>query len=262
MKRLLFGLAAISALIGTPALAADLTYKAPCCSATPVWSWTGFYIGGNVGGGWATDQVTRLDFPSADYPLGYSSTKNLSGILGGGQVGYDFQLNRIVLGVLADADATGLTGTTPELGLLGDELSTHSSKINWIADAGGRVGLAWGTWLPYVKGGAAWINYHDTGNDTSVPAGTFLDSSTQSKTFTGWFIGDGIEFKIAPNLSAFAEYDYYRFTGNTVQTEVVGPAVGAYHDNSNSGNISVIKAGLNWRFNWASPAPSGCCVTK
>lgn len=261
MKRSIAGIAVLAGLLGTPALAAEMPLKAPPCCALE-WSWTGFYIGANAGGGWATDTVTRLDHGSAEYPVGYSANQKFSGILGGGQIGYDFQFNKIVLGVYGNIDAADLTATTPELSVLGDELSTHSTKINWIADAGGRVGLAWGSWLPYVKGGGAWINETGTSIDTAVPAGTFIASATVgSKTFSGWVIGDGWEYKLSPNLSGFAEYDYYGFTGTTTQVETVGPAVGAFHDSGHSGNISVVKVGLNYRFN-SAPAPVPCCVTK
>ena len=261
MRRYLFAGATITALFATPALAADIPLKAPPCCA-PEWSWTGFYIGGNAGGGWATDGVTRLDNGNAEYPVGYSADKHASGLLGGGQIGYDFQLNKIVFGVYGNIDAANLTGTTAELGVLGAELATQSDRYNWIADAGGRVGLAWGSWLPYVKGGAAWINQSGSTVDTAVPAGTFLSSSTTaSKTLSGWVIGGGWEYKLSANLSAFAEYDYYGFTGTTTSVEVAGPAVGAFHDTGHSGNISVAKVGLNYRFN-STPAPAPCCVTK
>jgi outer membrane immunogenic protein len=266
VKRIILSTIAISTLLAVAPLsiagAADMPLKAPpCCE--PAWSWTGFYIGGNVGGGWLTERSTRLDFPDANYPVGYTATKNASGILGGGQIGYDFQFNGVVLGVFGGADAASLTGTTPELGLLGTDLSTQSTKWNWIADAGGRAGLAWGTWLPYVKGGGAWMHYDYTSVETAVPAGTFVSAGTSSKTLNGWIVGGGWEHKIASNISAFAEYDYYGFSGNSVQTETAGPAVGSFHDSSHSGNISVVKAGLNFRFNWAPAlAPAPCCATK
>jgi len=256
VKRSLFGIAAIVAFAATPAFAADMALKAlpyGAASASPaaaVYSWTGCYIGGNVGGGWANESATRLNNPNANFPVGDVAIKNQHGVLGGGQIGCDYQLNQVVLGVVGSLDAANLKGTTPELGVLGTELSTHSTTINWTADVGGRVGIAWNSWLPYAKGGAAWISLRDTGIDTSLPGGAFEDETTQSKTLNGWFIGGGAEFKIAPNLSAFAEYDYYRFDGTVRQSEIVGPAVGAFHDVGYSGNISIVKAGLNYRFNW------------
>jgi outer membrane immunogenic protein len=85
MKKSVLGLVAMGALIAGPAMAADMPVKAPPAPVAPAYSWTGFYIGGEVGGGWASETVTIVTQSSATpgFPVGFSSNRNLSGFLGG-----------------------------------------------------------------------------------------------------------------------------------------------------------------------------------
>src|SRR5579871_4890510 len=112
MKRLSLG-GALLALIATHAMAADLPVKAPRI-VDPVWSWTGFYVGGNIGYSWGRSSSTEY-FSDAASGLILSASANkfdMNGVIGGGQAGYNWQRDRWVFGVEADLQASGQKGNT------------------------------------------------------------------------------------------------------------------------------------------------------
>ena len=117
MKRLLIAGAALAALIGTPALAADMAFKAPP-PAAPVWSWTGFYLGANVGGAWANHSTFTMSDPLQAFifaPFSFS-TNSPSSAIGGVHGGYNYQVGPSwLVGLEADFSWTGLklTGNSP-----------------------------------------------------------------------------------------------------------------------------------------------------
>jgi outer membrane immunogenic protein len=132
MKRRLIGIVVIAALGTAPAVAADMAFKAPAVPV-PVWSWAGFYIGGNVGYGWSSDPKTLTDttataltrITDADTPtpvftgLGTttataagSGTLKPDGWLGGFQAGYNWQRGAFVFGLEGDIQADGQRGST------------------------------------------------------------------------------------------------------------------------------------------------------
>jgi outer membrane immunogenic protein len=159
MKRLLFGTVALVAL-ATAATAADLYTKArplpPPPVAPPLFSWTGFYVGGNIGAGWEdfniTDRLTGLNFGS----------NTRSAFIGGGQVGFNYQVSPFfVLGVegffdgIASNKNTGNGVVVPGVGLV-----TASAQPDWVSTAAGRIGFTgpgFDHWLFYAKGGGGWV---------------------------------------------------------------------------------------------------------
>ena len=104
MKKLLVAGAALAVLIGTPAFAADMALKAPPPPPAPIFSWTGFYIGGELGGAWANGHVT-------DSLFGLDASSSHDGWLGGAVVGYNYQTSNVVFGIEADFDWTSLNAT-------------------------------------------------------------------------------------------------------------------------------------------------------
>jgi outer membrane immunogenic protein len=233
MKKLLLGTVALVALGATvPALAADLsarTYtKAPAYAAQPIYNWTGFYIGGHLGGAFA----------------GNNSLQNTDGqFLGGIQGGADYQFApNWVLGI--EAQYSWLANDTNGALLPGNVLVTSSS--DQIGSVTGRLGYTWGSpVLLYAKGGYAW---RDGGNLGATVAGVPTAFTTTGNSKDGYTVGAGLEYMFAPNWSAKVEYQYYNF-GST--TFVTGPAaiVGTrFRDDEHT-----VKAGLNYRFNWGGP---------
>jgi outer membrane immunogenic protein len=179
MKKLAIAIAAI-ALIGTPALAADMAVKAPPLPPAPVFSWTGWYAGVNVGasfGNVKTDfnvaPVTVMnltEFVTAATPrVAGSNTEYPSGFIGGGQIGYNWQFSPIwVVGLEADfqgaleRDSNNLSNPvsftltgTGEVAGPGTVVTDYTTKIDWFGTVRGRVGYVWGNGdvLTYVTGG-------------------------------------------------------------------------------------------------------------
>jgi outer membrane immunogenic protein len=202
---------------------------APVAYAPPVYNWTGFYIGGNIGGGFADSRWSD--------PFGGSHNKFTdSGFLGGGQIGYNAQYNWLVLGVEGDFDWTNLKGSGTDS--LGNSINT---KTEWTSTATGRIGAAFDRLLVYGKGGVAFAHDHSALNDV------FGGSASTSQTRTGWTAGAGLEYALDRNWSAKVEYDYLGFGSQTLN--LATPALPTYASNA-SLNVQEVKAGINYHFNW------------
>jgi len=232
MKKLLLTSTAIAALAAAvPANAADIparpqpVYKAPVV-APVVFSWTGFYIGANIGYGWGR------------FEDGFGNTDSVNGVVGGGQIGANWQTGMFVLGVETDIQGTGQDQTFTALSPNG-AVSLRES-LPWFGTVRGRVGIAADRWLFYVTGGLA---YGETRNDIAALTGPFAGlAASLSQTNTGWTAGGGIEAALADNWSAKLEYLHLDF-GNT---NTAGLTNGRVTDD-------VVRAGLNYRFGWGSP---------
>jgi outer membrane immunogenic protein len=227
MKKLMIG-TAISLAMVAGAAAADLPAYYPKASP-PAWSWTGCYVGGNLGGGWTNT--------SASDTSGYSyGNSNGAGVAGGGQVGCDYQIGAFVFGVQGLFDGTGIkgSGTSP------DGVFTNSSTIPWLATVTGRIGFTvMPTTLIYAKGGGAWVQ----DSISTTVAATGLPNSSTSYTPSGWTVGGGLEWMFMPHWSVFAEYDYVGF-GTQTPTFTPTPAfpIGI------SQNVQMGIVGVNFRF--------------
>jgi opacity protein-like surface antigen len=173
----------------------------------PLYTWNGFYIGAHIGGVTTSERVTGEDFVSPDP----------SGFLGGVQAGYNYQVApNWLIGI--EEEFSGTTASDTSFGFRSDH--------NWYDTLSGRLGYVMGPWLLYAKGGAAWMNA-----DYSVP-----DISV-NVTRTGWNIGGGAEYMLAPRWSVKAEYNFLDFgkedigiLGDRVDTQVHQFKVGVnYH---------------------------------
>jgi outer membrane immunogenic protein len=253
MKKLLLGTAISLATVGVAA-AADLPpapapipvySKAP----PPVWSWTGCYVGGNIGGGWShNDTASSATFAPPNVEIVNATG---SGVVGGGQVGCDYQFaGGWVIGVAGEFEASGIKGTTviPANAALGILANTAQVDINipWIATATARLGYAvTPATLLYVRGGGAWMR--DNADIALIgPPVTVAAVATDNRS--GWTVGGGIEQKFWSNMSAFVEYNYLDFGKKDPVTFVgVPPTPGALPTSIKS-NISEVLVGLNFRF--------------
>ena len=162
LSRTIFVAAAFAAgLLSTAPLAsaADLAVKAPPMMPVAPYSWTGWYIGANVGAGWGQNNVTLNQIPGFvpfNLPIGQLNT---NGFLGGGQLGYNYQTGWVVWGLQGDFDGTGIRGTNSCANTLPGIFLTCQSNVNWLATVSGRVGaVVLDRILPYVKVGAAWAS--------------------------------------------------------------------------------------------------------
>jgi outer membrane immunogenic protein len=232
MKRLVFG-AAVAVAFAAPAWAADIparTYtKAPVYTAPAViYNWTGFYIGGNVGGAFA----------------GNNSLQGSNGrFMGGVEGGFDYQFApNWVVGL--EAQYSWLNSNNTGVLLPGGALVT--SKNDQLGSATGRVGYTWGPGLVYAKGGFAWRDNNNLGVSVAGAPAAF---TTTGNNRDGWTLGAGLEYMFAPNWSAKAEYQYYNF-GTTTFTSGPPAVVGSrFRDDDHT-----VKVGVNYRFGWGGPA--------
>jgi len=174
--------------------------------------WTGFYIGANVGGAWADLKTTDRDRFLDATDFGFSDSA--SGVIGGGQIGYNWQANNVfngfVFGVEADFGGTGFSFDHHPLNnvLLHDDMNS-----GFLADVTGRLGYAFGPTLFYIKGGWA---YFDGGRSLradvgALPAVCPLGCSVSGNGISGWTFGGGIEYKFAQSWGAKVEYRHFDF---------------------------------------------------
>jgi outer membrane immunogenic protein len=223
MKHIVFAglvLLATGAVAGS-ATAADLgrQYQQPYVKApiyNPVFTWTGFYLGLNGGGGWGQSSWDR------------TGTFDLSGGVIGGTVGFNWQTGQLVLGIEGDADWSGVSGTTSTLCPVG-----CTTRNDWLGTVRGRVGYAFDRFLPYVTGGLA------AGDIRATTPG--FAGATQ--TNLGWTIGAGMEVAIAGNWSAKAEYLHVDLGSFNC-----GLACGLVTPDNVSFRANLARGGVNYKF--------------
>jgi outer membrane immunogenic protein len=226
MKKFLLCTVAIIGM-AAPALAADLAArpytKAPPMIA-PIYNWTGFYIGGHIGGAFAGNNS-----------LTGSDGRFLGGIQGGAD--YQFSTNWVI-GI--EAQYSWLASNNNGVLFPGGTLVTSNS--DQLGSATGRLGYAWGPALLYAKGGYAWKDGNNLGVTVGgLPAAFTTDGSHRD----GYTVGGGLEYMFAPSWSAKIEYQYYNFGSTTFTTGPVGISGSRFRDDENT-----VKAGLNYHFNW------------
>jgi outer membrane immunogenic protein len=255
MRKLFYATAAVSALLATSlaANAADLYVKAkPPAPMPPPFSWTGFYIGGNFGGAWGERDVTDSVFG-----LNFGNGANNGVFIGGGQVGGNYQVNNIVIGVEGDFDgATNNNNTSNGVIVPGPGLG-HTFQVSannrWVATLAARFGVAVDRLLFYGKFGGGWVGVNGfTVTDLSTGA-SFTGSG--STTNGGWLLGTGFEWALADNWSAKFEYDFLGLSSRTFTVPVGSPFFVGDTFTTGHRSVQMAKVGINYRFNWASPSP-------
>ncbi|WP_442753844.1 outer membrane protein [Methylocystis sp. JAN1] len=257
--------------------------------------WTGFYVGLNAGGTWANSNTINVlggnaftiaglngDIPGA---MAFHSTASLNsgtsgGFIGGGQIGYNYQFyNNFVVGIEADIQGLATSNSfnsraialTPGFFVPVGSASVvgATSSLDYIGTVRGRLGwLATPTLLLYGTGGLAYggvnLNTATTVSlgfvDTPFP---FVTGGSFSDTRVGWTAGGGVEWMFWPNWSAKVEYLYYDLGSLTfnsaplVQTGLNGALLETVtaQQVSHRFNGNIVRAGLNYHFNWGAPAP-------
>lgn len=222
MKRLCLAFIGLAAFAGAAA-AADLSRPAPqsyykaAPVVAPIYNWTGLYFGINGGGAFGSSSWDR------------TGSRDTSGGLVGGTIGYNWQFGQTVLGLEGDLDWADINGTSTTNCPLGCKTSD-----SWLSTIRGRVGYAADRFLPYVTGGVAFGD---------IRAGT-PGFATQSSDNVGWTIGAGLEAALVGNWTAKVEYLYVDLGSFNCGLSCGG---GLATDNvSFKGNI--LRAGLNYRY--------------
>ena len=233
--------------------AADLPVKARPAPVyvPPAFSWTGCYIGGNIGAAWANSE-----WHDSLFGLNWSRTSDAR-FIGGGQIGCNYQFNNpgFVIGIEGQFDWAGhrddgRTIVVPVGPRAGDIISLTSNDTR-IATLAARFGYSFDRALLYGKVGGGWV-----GNDGF----TLVDQTTgaafvgdTSHTISGWMVGAGIEYAFTDNWSAKIEWDFLRLPGRTFTVPgVIFPALAGDTITSDH-NVQLVKLGINYRFNWGGP---------
>ena len=261
VKKFLLATVALSAFAGS-AIAADLPVRrappAPAFVAVPVFTWTGFYVGGNAGYGFAGggDVSTVGAFPAAQTLITAgvvpgSSKLTPEGFVGGGQIGYNWQFGSVVLGAEADIQYTDLAQTKSATSTPFNVYSSYRTTTDYIGTVRGRVGYAWDRWMLYATGGLAYgdvYNRHFVGPVGGAPV--FAGSKDGMKT--GYTVGAGVEYALPTTswLGSAAtvkiEYLYYDLGNRTVAA--ASPTIGPVFNSRFQNDGHIVRAGLNWKF--------------
>jgi outer membrane immunogenic protein len=279
MKRILGATVGVLAVSALPAMAADLPVKAPMVAPimAPAFSWSGCYIGGNVGGKWSrTDGSVNVGPTGTGTGLGAPGTvlfgsADASSVIAGGQIGCNIQTGNWVFGLEGDADwqrlrlSRTLGGTLPFPFIPGD---TFDLASDWQASARGRIGYAWDRWLMYATGGAAFTNIKAGTNFIAANFGGVAFPATvltDGKTLVGWTVGGGLEYAITNNWIAGIEGRYSNYgttTFNsglvaTVFTPSTAPGAGTFTFAPSTQTIKLetfeVMGRLSYKFDWGGP---------
>jgi len=177
------------------------------------YNWTGFYAGGHLGVGWDDGN---------------------SGFLGGGQVGFNYQINpQWVLGVEADIAGTTIKDSV-NAAVVGPGAvltANATASLDWVSTFAARFGYAFDRWLVYGKVGGAWA--HASGTASAGINGMQFGSISVDETVSGWMLGVGTEYAWGNNWSAKLEYNMLDFGNDNPFADTT------FH---------VFKAGINYRF--------------
>lgn len=247
-------LALAAMAFAAPARAADMavppSYNPPAAALPPaMYDWTGIYAGGNVGGALLSDSISPAAIGTTTIPG--TQTAHPAGIIGGGQLGANYQFNAWVVGIEGGWSASNLSGygisaataiAGPLVGIVTQERNT--SNPLWLAAVSGRVGYADNDWLFYAKGGGAWLRVQYI--QDQLANGTTVGTQILNVNRAGFVAGGGIEYALTENLSARLEYDFYDFGTKTYQFTAT-PV-------NNTSYLHTLTFGLDYRF---TPQPSG-----
>ncbi|MCS3725852.1 outer membrane protein [Bradyrhizobium betae] len=217
-NKLIAAFAFTTALVSTGAAsAADLgaRYTKAPAYAEPLFNWTGFYVGGHIGGAWTNEQAINngIGAPFGDLGPGDSFRQRSSGIMGGAQIGYNWQANNYVFGMEGTISGLDNKGTAVNT-TIGAADDVFTWRANVLATVVGRAGFAVQNNLFYVKGGYAGVNNRLNVTDTVGPA---TGSGGQTHWANGWTVGAGWEYGITRNWIVGLEYNYAAFGGQTYQ---------------------------------------------
>jgi outer membrane immunogenic protein len=224
MNKVAIGVALATILTGAaPALAADLPISVKALPQPPVqvWSWTGFYMGGNFGYAWGKGDTSFTPLPTAAGFFALAPTTlplGAQGVVGGLQAGYNWQVASWVFGLEADiqgADTKGSVTTSPIVQGNGTPIGagsylTASEDLKMFGTVRGRLGFTpVDRWLVYGTGGVAYGDIAYGGNTNFFPVGNLQYPVNFSATRAGWTVGGGAEWAFWGHWSAKLEYLYY-----------------------------------------------------
>jgi outer membrane immunogenic protein len=202
--------------------AAALALLTGAAAANGSGKWTGFYIGGHAGYAFNGDAVYTYteagNFEPADRPR----PTELEGAIGGAQLGFNYQMGGLVLGIDGTYSAADLNDTLLENPLpAGNDYRTNSS-VDYLATVTGRAGLALDYVLLYAKGGVAFTTVEF---DASFISGDSRTSIKNDFDRTGWVAGIGMEVALTRNWTVGIEYAHMDFGTENVTLPVTNSGI-------------------------------------
>lgn len=254
----LMALAPFGVVLNGPLFAADLSANLPFLKTPPTmaYSWTGFYVGVNLGYGVGQgDGSISYGGAGGVTPGLYALNAQPSGVLGGAQAGYNVQFGNIVLGAETDIQGTSMRDQqTCVLTCLPGNAAPLDQQLNWFGTTRARAGWASGPVMTYITGGLAYGQ-----SDVTLKANTNIGNGIAevSSTRAGWTWGTGVEAAIDAYWTAKAEWLYVDLGSSSGATTIAGVPVGFTTKNQEQ----IFRAGVNYRFGGsgvaaAMPAPT------
>jgi outer membrane immunogenic protein len=225
----------------------------PLPPVLPVFSWTGLYVGGHFGAGFGNiDWFEDASETAGGGPVGFHDAAiDSAGVLGGAQLGFNYQSGWAVAGIQADASGAGIMGNTfcfPQF--VGVTVQTCNSATGALGTLTARVGAAYDRSLFYVLGGWAWQD--EKLQNFCAGCSTNPTNAAFSGVRSGYTLGAGIEYALPGNWSIFAQYNFIGFGTQDLKFNTVlfapgfGPGTG-FTENIRE-TINVVKAGINYKF--------------
>jgi outer membrane autotransporter protein len=185
-----------------PVIAKAPVYKSP--EGPAVYQWTGFFLGGHLGAGWGSTSWALDGFDETDM--------HAAGFLGGGDIGFNYQVGQWVFGVEGSGSRTNIRAVAP---CANGFFYNCEAEMNWLSMVTGRIGYAyWDRLLLFAKGGVAIARDRDTvacntGSQPTVVSVVGCPSRTDANTKAGWTIGWGSEFGLTQNVSVSGQISYF-----------------------------------------------------
>ncbi|MGL4729122.1 MAG: outer membrane protein [Bosea sp. (in: a-proteobacteria)] len=267
--RMTVAVAALASAFATgAALAADLPSRsvAPAAPvfAPPAFTWTGFYVGANAGygfGGGGEAKTNGTQGFSNLVPPGIAPGAlkvDGEGFIGGGQIGYNYQINRFVLGLEADLQYVDNKKSSGFIGapILGTQLNTSAeSELRYLGTLRARLGYTpLDRLMIYATGGLAYGDVKSTGNVTGVQNAALVWNGSKSDIKFGYTVGAGAEYALTNNWTLKTEYLYYDLGNSNVAALGNGAVRGVAALNGvdylsrveTKGHI--VRAGVNYKF--------------
>lgn len=211
-------------------------------------------VGGHLGGGILTDSVSQNAVTATSANLDTSGSLRPAGVIGGGQVGANYEFVPWVVGIEGSWTGSTISGSTLipcstcVFGGIATPQERFTSHALWFAALTGRAGYAANDWLFYAKAGGAWMRVTYT-EDLLTAGGVTAATQILTDNRTGFTVGAGIELGLVENLSGKIEYDFYDFGSKNYNFNAITPV-------SVKSNLHTLTIGLNYKFNWSGgPKP-------
>lgn len=212
-------------------LPARVYTKAPAVVA-PLYNWTGFYLGAHAGYGWGDSDWSNISLTAERVAL------SPDGFVGGGQLGYRWQLNQFVLGVEGSFSGADLKDSYTSVV---NPAVSYQTKMDWLATVTGQLGVSFGPTLIYVSGGGAFTTLKTRGINST------FDSFSNSGSITGFTVGGGLEYALSPNWSVGVDYKYIDF-GSENRSGTTTTLLLPYTQTNIDTRVSMITGRINYRF--------------